>query len=110
MRVSLGLQYIRLLSVTVTVNVRVRCTVGAIIKDSKTNMCVFQVYSGVWKEKAVVVKCGLHDAQRDASLYDKPTRGTSIDEFREMLHSFLKVLLLIDFFTQILDCHLLAIV
>ncbi|XP_060791716.1 divergent protein kinase domain 1B [Neoarius graeffei] len=49
-----------------------------------------QVYSAVWKEKAVVVKCGLHDAQRDASLYDKPTRGTSVDEFREMLHSFLK--------------------
>lgn len=59
-------------------------------KDSKT--CVLQVYSAVWKEKAVVVKCGLHDAQRDASLYDKPTRGTSMDEFREMLHNFLKVI------------------
>lgn len=54
-------------------------------------MCVLQVYSAVWKEKAVVVKCGLHDDQRDASLYDKPTRGTSMDEFREMLHTFLKV-------------------
>lgn len=69
-------------------------------KDSKTNVCgcVLQVYSAVWKEKAVVVKCGLHDAQRDASLYDKPTRGTSMDEFREMLHSFLKVLLSTSFF------------
>lgn len=61
-------------------------------------LCVLQVYSAVWKEKAVVVKCGLHDAQQDASLYDKPTRGTSMDEFREMLHTFLKVLLSIDFF------------
>uniref|UniRef100_A0AAR2JH64 FAM69 N-terminal domain-containing protein n=1 Tax=Pygocentrus nattereri TaxID=42514 RepID=A0AAR2JH64_PYGNA len=47
-----------------------------------------QVYSAVWREKAVIVKCGIED--RDASLYDKPTRGTSMDEFREMLHSFLK--------------------
>ncbi|XP_017577549.1 divergent protein kinase domain 1B [Pygocentrus nattereri] len=60
-----------------------------------------QVYSAVWREKAVIVKCGIEDAlrgdggpnslpKRDASLYDKPTRGTSMDEFREMLHSFLK--------------------
>ncbi|XP_066501470.1 divergent protein kinase domain 1B [Hoplias malabaricus] len=60
-----------------------------------------QVYSAVWKEKAVIVKCGIEDAlrgddgpnslpKRDVSLYDKPTRGTSMDEFREMLHSFLK--------------------
>ncbi|KAL6470819.1 hypothetical protein MHYP_G00219380 [Metynnis hypsauchen] len=60
-----------------------------------------QVYSAVWREKAVIVKCGIEDALRgdggpnslpkhDASLYDKPTRGTSMDEFREMLHSFLK--------------------
>lgn len=66
--------------------------------EKQTCVVVLQVYSAVWKEKAVVVKCGLHDAQHDASLYDKPTRGTSMDEFREMLHSFLKVLLFIDFF------------
>uniref|UniRef100_A0A8B9HTB3 Divergent protein kinase domain 1B n=1 Tax=Astyanax mexicanus TaxID=7994 RepID=A0A8B9HTB3_ASTMX len=49
------------------------------------------VYSAVWKEKAVIVKCGIEDALGiDGSLYDKPTRGTSMDEFREMLHTFLK--------------------
>lgn len=78
-------------------------------KDSKTN--VLQVYSAVWKEKAVIVKCGLHDAQHDASLYDKPTRGTSMDEFRGMLHSFLKVFLCIDSsFTQNWSCHILVAV
>ncbi|XP_076836750.1 divergent protein kinase domain 1B [Brachyhypopomus gauderio] len=60
-----------------------------------------QVYSAMWKEKAVVVKCALEEAvggagapgpglTRPAGLYDKPARGTSMDEFREMLHSFLK--------------------
>ncbi|KAK1803597.1 hypothetical protein P4O66_021015 [Electrophorus voltai] len=60
-----------------------------------------QVYSAVWKEKAVVVKCALDEAvggdgppgpglTRPVGLYDKPARGTSMDEFREMLHLFLK--------------------
>lgn len=60
-----------------------------------------QVYSAEWKEKAVLVKCGIEESMRgengpdspqqhQISLYDKPTRGTSMDEFRAMLHSFLK--------------------
>ncbi|NP_001122210.1 divergent protein kinase domain 1B precursor [Danio rerio] len=60
-----------------------------------------QVYSAVWKEKAVLVKCGIEESIRgengldsplrhDNNLYDKPTRGTSMDEFRAMLHAFLK--------------------
>ncbi|XP_016325761.1 protein FAM69B-like [Sinocyclocheilus anshuiensis] len=60
-----------------------------------------QVYSAVWKEKAVLVKCGIEESMRgengpdsplwhENNLYDKPTRGTSMDEFRAMLHSFLK--------------------
>lgn len=62
-----------------------------------------QVYSGVWKERPVVIKCGVEDPMRsnggphsalrqEMSLYDKPTRGTSMDEFKEMVHGFLKVL------------------
>lgn len=50
----------------------------------------------------MLVKCGIEEGMRgengpdtplrhDNSLYDKPTRGTSMDEFRAMLHSFLKV-------------------
>lgn len=62
-----------------------------------------QVYSGLWKERPVVIKCGIEDPvksdgapdsvlRQEMSLFDKPTRGTSMDEFKEMLHTFLKVL------------------
>lgn len=61
-----------------------------------------KVYSGLWKERPVVIKCGIEDPvkvdgipdsalQHELSLFDKPTRGTSMDEFKAMLHSFLKV-------------------
>ncbi|KAF7237229.1 Divergent protein kinase domain 1B [Varanus komodoensis] len=60
-----------------------------------------QVYSGLWKEKEVIIKCGITEAlkgdghleaapRRDVVLFSKPTRGTSMDEFREMLLNFLK--------------------
>uniref|UniRef100_A0A8B9TER0 Divergent protein kinase domain 1B n=1 Tax=Anas platyrhynchos TaxID=8839 RepID=A0A8B9TER0_ANAPL len=60
-----------------------------------------QVYSGLWKEKEVIIKCGIEEAlkadsnpasvpRRDVVLFDKPTRGTSMDEFKEMLLNFLK--------------------
>ncbi|KAF6721113.1 Protein FAM69B [Oryzias melastigma] len=63
-----------------------------------------QVYVGLWKERPVVVKCGVEDSagadgapdsvlRQEMSLFDKPTRGTSMDEFKDMLHSFLKVFL-----------------
>uniref|UniRef100_UPI0037E899C8 divergent protein kinase domain 1B n=1 Tax=Semicossyphus pulcher TaxID=241346 RepID=UPI0037E899C8 len=61
----------------------------------------YQVYSGLWKERPVVIKCGIEDPvkiegapdsvlRQEMTLFDKPTRGTSMDEFKEMLHSFLK--------------------
>lgn len=65
--------------------------------------CLYlQVYSGLWKEKPVVIKCGIEETvktdgapdsvlRQEMTLFDKPTRGTSMDEFKEMLHSFLKV-------------------
>lgn len=70
-----------------------------------------QVYSGLWKERPVVIKCGIEDLvktdgapdsvlRQEMSLFDKPTRGTSMDEFKEMLHSFLKVV----FFSAISTC------
>uniref|UniRef100_A0A147A5V7 Divergent protein kinase domain 1B n=1 Tax=Fundulus heteroclitus TaxID=8078 RepID=A0A147A5V7_FUNHE len=60
-----------------------------------------QVYIGLWKDRPVVIKCGIEDPgnmdgvpdtlpRPEMSLFDKPTRGTSMDEFKEMLHSFLK--------------------
>ncbi|XP_059906468.1 divergent protein kinase domain 1B [Gadus macrocephalus] len=61
----------------------------------------YQVYDGQWKDRPVVIKCGLQESLKaegapdpglrpETSLFDKPTRGTSMDEFREMLHSFFK--------------------
>lgn len=51
-----------------------------------------------------MIKCTIEDPvkidgapdsvlRQEMTLFDKPTRGTSMDEFKEMLHSFLKVLL-----------------
>lgn len=61
-----------------------------------------QVYSGLWQGKEVTIKCGIEEnlhakagldvaPGRELVLFDKPTRGTSIKEFREMTLSFLKV-------------------
>lgn len=60
-----------------------------------------QVYSGLWQGKEVTIKCGIEESlnskagwdvapRRELVLFDKPTRGTSIKEFREMLLSYLK--------------------
>lgn len=61
-----------------------------------------QVYSGLWQGKEVTIKCGIEEnlnskagldaaPRRELVLFDKPTRGTSIKEFREMTLSYLKV-------------------
>ncbi|XP_006863766.1 PREDICTED: protein FAM69B [Chrysochloris asiatica] len=63
-----------------------------------------QVYSGLWQDKEVTIKCVIEEAlgtkarpdvapQRELVLFDKPTRGTSMKEFREMTLSFLKATL-----------------
>ncbi|XP_058158666.1 LOW QUALITY PROTEIN: divergent protein kinase domain 1B [Dasypus novemcinctus] len=60
-----------------------------------------QVYGGRWQGKEILIKCGLEEAlgtearpdptlRRERVLFHKPTRGTSIREFREMTLSFLK--------------------
>lgn len=60
------------------------------------------MYSGLWQGKEVTIKCGIEESlnskagwdtapRRELVLFDKPTRGTSIKEFREMLLSYLKV-------------------
>ncbi|MGH0169822.1 UNVERIFIED_CONTAM: hypothetical protein FKN15_057727 [Acipenser sinensis] len=61
----------------------------------------YQVYSGTWKNKEVMIKCGIEEPLRgdgspdsvsrmELALFNKPTRGTSVDEFREMLLIFLR--------------------
>ncbi|KAK7896093.1 hypothetical protein WMY93_021418 [Mugilogobius chulae] len=66
-----------------------------------TTTSTHQIYSGLWKERPVIIKCGLEDPvsadgipesglRHELSLFDKPTRGTSMDEFKDMLYNFLK--------------------
>ncbi|KAM9207403.1 divergent protein kinase domain 1B [Dugong dugon] len=63
-----------------------------------------QVYSGLWQDKEVIIKCGIEEAlgakarpdlapRRELVLFDKPPRGTSMKEFREMTLGFLKATL-----------------
>lgn len=72
---------------------------GCQLEDSCGPM---QVYSGLWQGKEVTIKCGIEEGldpkarsepapRQELLLFDKPTRGTSIKEFREMTLSFLKV-------------------
>ncbi|XP_073415553.1 divergent protein kinase domain 1B isoform X1 [Dendrobates tinctorius] len=60
-----------------------------------------QVYRGLWSDREVIIKCGVEEnlkvdsnpdtvPRRELVLFDKPTRGTSMDEFKEMLLNFLK--------------------
>lgn len=61
-----------------------------------------QVYSGSWGDLEGVIKCQMEDAprydlgaetepRREAAAFDKPTRGTSVEQFREMISDHLKV-------------------
>lgn len=58
-----------------------------------------------------MIKCSVKDPVRidgapdsvlrqEISLFDKPTRGTSMDEFKEMMHSYLKVVVVFFFSTN----------
>nr|XP_015210659.1 PREDICTED: protein FAM69A isoform X2 [Lepisosteus oculatus] len=60
-----------------------------------------QVYIGSWGDLEGVVKCQLEEVLRydlgsemeprkEAVLFDKPTRGTSVEKFKEMVFSLLK--------------------
>ncbi|KAJ6653317.1 hypothetical protein lerEdw1_009346 [Lerista edwardsae] len=72
-----------------------------VLQQCLSSSPIHQVYSGLWEEKEVIIKCSVEEtfradgspepaSRRDVVLFDKPTRGTSMDEFREMLLSFLK--------------------
>lgn len=61
-----------------------------------------QVYTGSWGDLDGVVRCRLGEVahyelgeepepRREAPVFDKPTRGTSVEKFREMVFNHLKV-------------------
>lgn len=63
---------------------------------------MLQVYTASWDNADAVIKCQLGDVlhyelgeelepRKEPTLFDKPTRGTSVKKFREMVHSHLKV-------------------
>ncbi|KAM6962925.1 divergent protein kinase domain 1A [Aplochiton taeniatus] len=60
-----------------------------------------QVYSGTWGDLDGIVKCQMEEAphydlaaelepRKEATAFDKPTRGTSVEKFKEMVLSHLK--------------------
>lgn len=64
--------------------------------------CVGQVYTGSWGDLDGIIRCRLGEVvhyelgeepepRREAPVFDKPTRGTSVEKFREMVLNHLKV-------------------
>lgn len=60
-----------------------------------------QVYTGSWGDRDGIVRCKLGEVahydlgeepepRREAPVFDTPTRGTSVEKFREMVHNHLK--------------------
>lgn len=61
-----------------------------------------QVYTGSWGDHDGIIRCKLGEVvhyelgeepepRREAPAFDKPTRGTSVEKFREMVFNHLKV-------------------
>lgn len=61
-----------------------------------------QVYTGSWGDHDGIIRCKLGEVvhyelgeepepRREAPVFDKPTRGTSVEKFREMVFNHLKV-------------------
>ncbi|XP_028259975.1 divergent protein kinase domain 1A isoform X2 [Parambassis ranga] len=78
-----------------------------------------QVYSGSWGDLEGVIKCQMEDAphydiggemepKKEAAAFNKPTKGTSVEKFREMILNHLKAKVgdqanLADLATQVLS-------
>ena len=63
---------------------------------------VYQVYTGSWGDHSGIIRCKLGEVvhyelgeepepRREAPVFDKPTRGTSVEKFKEMVFNHLKV-------------------
>ena len=69
----------------------------------KRNLSFFsQMYLGIWDNLPGVVKCQMEQAlhldfgtelepRKEIVLFDKPTRGTTVQKFKEMVYSLFKV-------------------
>lgn len=78
-----------------------RCPQFASSRSSDLS-CSLQVYSGNWGDLQGVIKCqmeeaphfelgGKMEARKEAAAFNKPTKGTSVEKFREMIINHLKV-------------------
>ena len=61
-----------------------------------------QVYSGSWGDLEGIIKCQMEEVphydlvaemepRKETASFDKPTKGTSVEKFKEMVLSHLKV-------------------
>lgn len=61
-----------------------------------------QMYLGIWGNLQGVIKCQMEEAaqldlgtdpepRKEIVLFDKPTRGTTVEKFKEMVYSLFKV-------------------
>lgn len=69
---------------------------------SVTFLSARQVYTASWGDVEAVIRCWpgdvLHyelgeelEPRKEPTLFDKPTRGTSVEKFKEMVHGHVKV-------------------
>lgn len=68
----------------------------------KAHSSSFQVYSGSWGDMEGIIKCHMEEVhhydlaaelepRREAASFNRPTKGTSVEKFREMVLSQLRV-------------------
>lgn len=61
-----------------------------------------QIYLGIWGNLQSVIKCQMEEAaqldfgtdpepRKEIVLFDKPTRGTTVEKFKEMVYGLFKV-------------------
>lgn len=61
-----------------------------------------QIYLGIWGNLQSVIKCQMEEAaqhdfgtdpepRKEIILFDKPTRGTTVEKFKEMVYGLFKV-------------------
>lgn len=75
---------------------------GFLSYDAQLTLFFTKMYLGVWDNLPGVVKCQMEQAphldfgtdlepRKEIVLFDKPTRGTTVQKFKEMVYSLFKV-------------------
>lgn len=78
------------------------CKIREVTQSDLKFLPTRQVYTASWGDVDAVIKCHPGDVmhyelgeevepRKEVALFDKPTRGTSVEKFREMVHGHVKV-------------------